>query len=50
MFGPMDDLFDFDGSGDLDDIEKAAEVDFMAEVLDDEDEDMEGEDDDDDDE
>ena len=45
MFGPMDDLFDFDGSGDLDDIEKAAEVDFMAEVLDDE-EDMEGEDDD----
>ena len=46
MFGPMDDLFDFDGSGDLDDIEKTAEVDFMAEVLDDE-EDMEGEDDDD---
>ena len=33
-------------SGDLDDIEKAAEVDFMAEVLDD-DEDMEGEDDED---
>ena len=47
MFGPMDDLFDFDGSGDLDDIEKAAEVDFMAEVLD-EDEDMEGDEDDDD--
>ena len=47
MFGPMDDLFDFDGSGDLDDIEKAAEVDFMAEVLDDE-EDMEGDEDDDD--
>ena len=45
MFGPMDDLFDFDGSGDLDDIEKAAEVDFMAEVLDDE-EDMEEEDED----
>lgn len=44
MFGPMDDLFDFDGSGDLDDIEKAAEVDFMAEVLDD-DEDMEGDED-----
>ena len=41
MFGPMDDLFDFDGSGD---IEKAAEVDFMAEVLDDE-EDMEEDDD-----
>lgn len=37
MFGPMDDLFDFDGRDDLDDIEKAAEVDFMAEVLDDED-------------
>lgn len=37
MFGPMDDLFDFDGSGNLDDIEKAAEVDFVAEVLDDED-------------
>ena len=46
MFGPMDDLFDFDGSGDLDDIEKAAEVDFMAEVLDDEDVDMEDEEDD----
>lgn len=45
MFGPMDDLFDFDGSGDLDEIEKAAEVDFMAEVLDD-DEDMEGDEDD----
>lgn len=38
MFGPMDDSFDFDQSGDLDDIEKAAEVDFMAEVLDDEEE------------
>ena len=47
MFGPMDDLFDFDGSGDLDDIEKAAEVGFMAEVLDD-DEDREGDEDDDD--
>ena len=44
MFGPMDDLFDFDGSGELDDIEKAAEVDFMAEVLD-EDEDNMNEDD-----
>ncbi len=44
MFGPMDDLFDFDGSGELDDIEKAAEVDFMAEVLD-EDEDNMDEDD-----
>lgn len=47
MFGPMDDLFDFDGSGDLDDIEKAAEVDFMAEVLDeDDDEDFDEDDDD----
>lgn len=44
MFGPMDDLFDIDGSGELDDIEKAAEVDFMAEVLD-EDEDNMDEDD-----
>ena len=44
MFGPMDDLFDFDESGELDDIEKAAEVDFMAEVLD-EDEDNMDEDD-----
>ena len=48
MFGPMDDLFDFDGSGNLDDIEKAAEVDFMVEVLD-EDEDNDDMDEDEDD-
>lgn len=47
MFGPMDDLFDFDGSGELDDIEKAAEVDFMAEVLDEHDDEDFDEDDDD---
>lgn len=44
MFGPMDDLFDFDGSGELDDIEKAAEVDFMAEVLDEDEDNMNEED------
>ena len=46
MFGPFDEMFDFDGDGNLDDIEQAAELGFIAEEVfgDEEDEDEDDDD------